>query len=71
MLTIGPATTVKDLLAAHPQVFPVLLSHGMCADCQAAPPPVPLGHFAEKHCGGNIDGLLEEFQQAIQSSDNK
>ena len=65
MLAISASTTVKELLTAHPEVFPVLLGHGMCEDCQADPPPVPLGHFAAKHCGGNLAGLLAELEQAM------
>ncbi len=62
MLNIDGITTVRDLLEAYPKVFPVLLSHGMCEDCQADPPPVPLHHFATKHCDGNIAGLLDELR---------
>lgn len=65
MLVIDATTTVKELLTARPEVFPVLLGHGMCEDCQADPPPVPLGHFASKHCGGDVDGLLDELRQAM------
>lgn len=64
-MQITEQTTVKDLLSAHPEAFPVLQRHGMCADCQDDPPPVPLGHFANKHCGGNILGLLREIHQAL------
>ena len=65
MLKISETTTVKDLLSAHPEVFPVLLRHGMCADCQEDPPPVPLSIFAVKHCGGNLLGLLKEIREAM------
>lgn len=65
MTDINATTTVKDLLATHPDVFPVLVRHGMCEDCKADPPPVPLGHFADKHCGGNLTGLIDEMQQVI------
>ena len=65
MLTIDERTTVRDLLAVHPEVFAVLLRHGMCADCQSDPPAVPLGHFASKHCGGDTAGLLAELGAAI------
>lgn len=65
MLAIEESTTVRDLLKAHPNVFQVLLGHGMCEDCKADPPPVPLGQFAKKHCGGNISGLIEELNQTI------
>ncbi|MHC4063391.1 MAG: hypothetical protein ACYSUI_02660 [Planctomycetota bacterium] len=65
MLTISEATTVRGLLSVHPQAFEVLLRHGMCADCQADPPPVPLGHFASKHCGGDFVGLSQELRHVI------
>ncbi len=65
MLTLTALTTVRDLLAAHPQAFDVLVSRGMCEDCKADPPPVPLGHFAAKHCGGDLSGLIEELGRAI------
>ena len=65
MLAIDASTTVKVLLDAHPEVFGVLVRHGMCEDCKADPPPVALGHFAEKHCGGDIERLLEELRQAM------
>ncbi len=68
MLKIGESTTVKALLTAHPEVFPVLLRHGMCADCQEDPPPVPLAIFAVKHCGGNLLGLLKEIHEAMTPS---
>jgi hypothetical protein len=65
MLAINESTTVRDLLAVHPEVFPVLVGHGMCEDCKADPPPVALGHFAAKHCSGDVRGLLEELKCAI------
>ena len=65
MLEINGKTTVKDLLEIHPEVFPVLLGHGMCADCQDDPPPVPLAHFAEKHCEGRISELIAEIRSAM------
>ncbi len=65
MLTLTALTTVRDLLAAHPETFPVLVSRGMCEDCRADPPPVPLGRFAAKHCGGDLNGLIEELGRAI------
>lgn len=67
-MTIDANTTVRDLLTVHPETVSILLSHGMCADCEAAPPAVPLGHFATKHCGGNLDGLIEELTGAIDSA---
>lgn len=65
MLAIDENTTVRDVLKAHPQAFDVFLRHGMCADCRADPPPVPLHHFAGKHCGGNVAGLIAELNAAI------
>lgn len=67
MLDITEATTVKELLTVHPEVFEVLLGHGMCESCQASPPPVPLGHFAMKHCGGDFSGLLGEIRTTLQA----
>ena len=67
MLTIDGNTTVRDLLNQYPQAFDVLAAHGMCADCRHDPPPVPLEHFAKKHCGGNLSGLLEQIEVAMQS----
>ena len=55
-------TTVRELLTTHPEVFDILLGHGMCADCQDDPPPVPLHHFARKHCGGDVLGLIRELE---------
>ena len=65
MLNIEKDTTVRQLLAAHPGVFHVLLGRGMCADCQADPPAVPLQHFAAKHCAGDIDALLADLRGAV------
>jgi hypothetical protein len=65
MLELTAQTTVRDLLTVHPGVFPILLRHGMCADCQANPPPVPLGTFAAKHCAGDLAGLIAELQAAV------
>ena len=67
MLELNESTTVRDLLTAHPEVFDVLLGHGMCADCQADPPPVPLGHFAMKHCDGDLEGLIGEIRVAFKA----
>lgn len=64
-LELTAETTVRDLLTTHPAAAGVLLRHGMCADCQQSPPPVPLGHFAFKHCGGDLDGLIREIQAAL------
>ena len=65
MIDLKESTKVSDLLAAHPEAFGVLLAHGMCEDCKAAPPPVPLGHFATKHCNGDLSGLIAELRSAI------
>lgn len=64
-MTISETTTVRDLLTRHPETFDVFLRHGMCEDCKAAPPPVPLQHFARKHCGGDVAGLLQEIRSAM------
>jgi hypothetical protein len=58
-------TTVRDLLHAHPHTAEVLLRHGMCASCQQDPPPVPLGHFAAKHCAGDLNGLIGELRGVL------
>lgn len=65
MLNIQPDSTVREILTTHPNTFDVFLRHGMCADCQNDPPPVPLHHFARKHCGGRIDALIEELMSVI------
>jgi hypothetical protein len=70
MLDINENTTVRELLTAYPQVFPILLGHGMCEDCQDDPPPVPLGHFAAKHCNGDIRGLLQELRRSVGDDDH-
>ena len=64
-MKIDGSTTVRDLLTAHPEVFGVLLGQGMCADCQADPPSVPLDHFAMKHCEGNLEDLVVKIKSAI------
>ncbi len=67
MFMLSESTTVRALLTAYPQVFPVLLNHGMCADCRTDPPEVPLARFAEKHCGGDLAGLIDELRGAMDS----
>ena len=62
---IDGSTTVRDLLTAHPQAFDVLAGHGMCGSCKLDPPPVPLHHFAMKHCDGNLADLLTEIQAVV------
>jgi len=64
MLKIDGHTTVREILKTHPETFPVFLGHGMCEDCKANPPPVPLQHFASKHCGGDLSGLIRELSAA-------
>ncbi|MCK4873031.1 MAG: hypothetical protein KAS72_09930 [Phycisphaerales bacterium] len=44
-----PDTTVRSVLADHPEVFSVFTSHGMCEDCAADPPSLPLAYFADRH----------------------
>jgi hypothetical protein len=66
MQPIDAHTTVRELLIAFPLAFEVLAAHGMCADCRNDPPPVPLLHFAQKHCDGNLTGLLAEIDSVIQ-----
>ncbi len=64
-MTLTEDTTVRELLTTHPEVFDILLGHGMCADCQDDPPPVPLQHFARKHCGGDVLGLIRELETVM------
>lgn len=66
MQRLDANTTVRELLTAFPQSFDVLTAHGMCADCKDDPPPVPLRHFAQKHCDGDLPGLLAELDAVIQ-----
>lgn len=65
MLNINGSTTVRELLTAHPDVFDVLVSYGMCRGCKESPPPVPLGHFSQKHCNGDLEKLIEQVQAVI------
>jgi hypothetical protein len=67
MLALSGNTTVRDILTTHPETLPVFVSHGMCEDCKADPPPVPLHHFATKHCAGDLPGLIGELNSAIQN----
>jgi len=66
MLSIDGRTTVRELLTKHPPAFDVLVSHGMCQDCKDNPPLVPLAHFAQKHCNGDLDNLVEQIQKKCQ-----
>ena len=68
MQTLDANTTVRELVTAHPRTFEVLVARGMCKDCKTDPPPVPLHHFAQKHCDGNLSGLLADLEAAIQAS---
>ena len=70
MLTIDGKTTVRELLTEHPDAFDVLVSDGMCQDCKDNPPPVPLEHFAQKHCGGDLKKLIEQIESAIHLDDS-
>jgi len=67
MQALDGNTTVRELLIAHPQTFDVLVARGMCEDCKTDPPAVPLHHFAQKHCDGNLPALLADLRAAIQS----
>lgn len=71
MQPLNENTTVRELLTAFPQAFGVLAAHGMCADCKNDPPLVPLRHFAQKHCDGDLDGLLAEIHAVIQRQDKR
>jgi hypothetical protein len=70
MLIIDGNTTVRELLTVHPNAFDVLVSHGMCQDCKDHPPPVPLEHFAKKHCDGDLLSLIEQVEAAIHDNDS-
>ncbi len=70
MLAITGSTTVRELLTAHPIAFDVLVTYGMCRDCKNNPPPVPLEHFAEKHCDGDLKKLIEQVQTVIHHDDS-
>ena len=70
MLTIDRDTTVRELLTEHPAAFDVLVSHGMCQDCEDDPPPVPLEHFAQKHCDGDLKSLIEQVEAVIRRTDS-
>lgn len=59
---------VCDVFANHPSAFDVFERHGMCEDCKQSPPPVPVSHFVEKHCNGQIDAFLSELNDHIASS---
>lgn len=63
--TLTPDTTVHYVLTNFPQAFAVFERHGMCAECKIQPPPVPLHHFAGKHCAGDVAGLIRELADAI------
>ncbi|GMV97138.1 MAG: hypothetical protein AMXMBFR83_14970 [Phycisphaerae bacterium] len=65
MLALHENTTVREVLTTYPQTFDVFLRHGMCEDCKTDPPPVPLHHFARKHCAGDVTGLIAELNGII------
>ena len=67
MLPLTGDTLVCDLLTKHPQTFAVFESHGMCADCKASPPPVPLHHFSSRH-DVPLNRLIAELNTAISAS---
>lgn len=60
-----PDDLVCDVLRRYPAAWAVFERHGMCADCKQSPPPVPLRHFADKHCQGRISEFLEELREAV------
>ncbi|MHC5111497.1 MAG: hypothetical protein ACYTHJ_16645 [Planctomycetota bacterium] len=62
MIEIDGNTTVQDLLREHPRAFDILAGHGMCQSCRDDPPAVPLHHFAQKHCGGDLETLIAEIR---------
>ena len=61
-MSVNGQTTIRDLLGQYPQAVGVLLRYGMCESCRLDPPPVPLHQFAEKHCGGDVEALLDELR---------
>lgn len=56
---------VCDVLKEYPVVWSVFERHGMCDDCKASPPPVPIQHFVDKHCNGDLEMFLGELQVAV------
>ncbi len=70
MKPIDADTTVREALTAFPNTFGVFSAHGMCADCKEDPPPVPIRHFALKHCDGDLAGLLAELDAVIRQRDD-
>lgn len=67
MQAIDANTTVRELLCSYPQTFEILVSHGMCEDCKHDPPPVPLHHFAQKHCRDDLAGLIAQLATVIRA----
>ncbi len=67
MASINAHDLVCDVLQKYPAAWAVFERHGMCEDCKTAPPPVPIQHFVDQHCNGNIFEFLQEIQHAIQS----
>lgn len=62
---VTPGDLVCDVLSQYPATWPVFERHGMCEDCKASPPPVPVQHFVNKHCNGKIAEFLGEIHAAI------
>ncbi len=56
-----PEMLVCDVLREYPQTWDVFLRHGMCEDCKTSPPPVPIQHFVDKHCDGQLESFLAEL----------
>lgn len=63
-MTFKPDMLVCDVLSQFPTTWDVFLRHGMCEDCKDSPPPVPIQHFVNKHCGGKTEMFLAELQEA-------
>ena len=61
-----PDDLVCDVLTNYPQTWDVFIRHGICKDCQQSPPPVPVMHFVNKHCGGQIELFLQELKNSVQ-----
>ncbi|MBI1388827.1 MAG: hypothetical protein GC154_10315 [bacterium] len=64
-----PTDLVCDVLQRHPEAFSVFERHGMCEDCRQSPPPVPIAHFAEKHCDGRVEAFISELSECVGASD--
>ena len=64
-MTLTGETTVREMLTQYPATAGIMIGRGMCEKCQAKPPELPLAAFAQKHCGDDLDGLLNELNAAI------